>query len=90
MSLPNEKQYVLHVKLERFEDGAAVLRNEATGDFRWPVSNLPVGIKAGDSLTLAIAGVVSTQAVATPVATQTNEQEDKYESMRRLLEELIN
>lgn len=55
----------------------AVLSNEMLGEFRWPIKNLPENIKIGD--------VVELKAVTSKI-----EEEEKYERMRRLLEELIN
>lgn len=73
--LPNS--YTLTAKLERFEERFAVLSNETLGEFRWPIKNLPENLTAGDMVQLK-------------VVTSKTEEEEKYERMRRLLEELIN
>lgn len=69
--------YTLTAKLERFEAIFAVLSHEMLGEFRWPIKNLPENIKVGD--------VVELKAITSKI-----EEEEKYERMRRLLEELIN
>lgn len=70
-------QHVLTAKLTRFEDVFAVLINETAGEFRWPIKNLPDNVRIGDSVQLA-------------VRTAKAEDDEKYERMRKLLEELIN
>lgn len=67
----------LTAKLERFEGAFAILSNETLGEFRWPVQNLPENIKIGETVQLKM-------------ITSKIEEEEKYERMRRLLEELIN
>jgi hypothetical protein len=69
--------YTLTAKFERFEAIFAVLSNETIGEFRWPIKNLPENIKPGEMIQLK-------------VVTSKVEEEEKYERMRRLLEELIN
>lgn len=71
------ESYSIAAKLERFEGAFAILRNETLGEFRWPVANLPAALKVGETVTLKI-------------ITSKQEEEEKYERMRRLLEELIN
>lgn len=68
---------IFTAKLERFEGAFAILSNETLGEFRWPAQNLPENIKIGEIVQLKI-------------VTSKMEEEEKYERMRRLLEELIN
>lgn len=72
-----QDQYSIQATLERFEDKFAVLKNETYGEFRWPVKNLPEDLQIGETILIKI-------------STQKLEQEEKFEQMRRLLEELIN
>lgn len=69
--------YTLTAKLERFEGTLAVLSHEMLVEFRWPIKNLPENIKPGEM-------------VQFKVVTSKTEEEEQYERMRRLLEELIN
>lgn len=63
--------------IERFDGPYAVLRNEALGEVRWPVSSLPADAKIGDSVNVK-------------VSTSKHEEAEQFSNMRRLLEELIN
>lgn len=76
-SNPLPDSYTLTGTLSRFEERFAVLSNETLGEFRWPIKNLPENLTAGDTVQLK-------------VVTSKVEEEEKYERMRRLLEELIN
>ena len=67
----------LHAKVERFEDRYAVLRHEALGEFKWPLSHFPERVNVGETVVLNI-------------STERATAENKEEEMRRLLEELIN
>lgn len=67
----------LPVKIERFENQFAILRNDMIGEFKWPANNLPFEAHGGDSLILN-------------VHLQKNSEEGKYAEMRTMLEELIN
>ena len=69
--------YELPVTIERFENHFAVMRNEVTGELKWPAMNLPSSVQTGDNLIL------------TAVLTK-NDEEEKYARMRATLEELIN
>lgn len=70
-------QHSLAAKLERFEEGFAILRNERSGELKWPLDSLPGNIKIGDIVMLKL-------------STEASEEEEKYARMRKLLEELIN
>ena len=74
---PAKNLYALQLLLVRFEDRFAVLSHESAGEVRWPIKNLPDDVKPGDIVTLR---------VASPRA----EEEEKYATMRKLLEDLIN
>lgn len=69
--------YELPVKIERFENQFAILRNDIIGELKWPANNLPPEAHGGDNLILS-AGL------------QKNSEEEKYVRMRMMLEELIN
>lgn len=69
--------YELPVKIERFENQFAILRNDMTGEFKWPANNLPLEARGGDGLILS-------------ARLQKNSEEEKYARMRVMLEELIN
>lgn len=69
--------YELPVTIERFENQFAVLRNDMTGEFKWPANNLPLDARNGDSLILT-------------ACLQKNSEKEKYSNMRVMLEELIN
>lgn len=78
MQTPSPQDFFsLNATLNRFEERFAVLHNESIGEFRWPIKNLPENVKIGDTVVLK-------------VSTQNSENEEKYENMRKLLEELIN
>lgn len=78
MSLPLQESFTaITAILERFEDRFAVLRNEALGEFRWPITNLPQDLQVGQSVTLKAVNPKS-------------ENDEKLDRMRTLLEELIN
>ena len=74
---PSPDSFAVTATFVRYEERFGVLMNEALGEFRWPLKNLPEGVKVGDSVTLKI-------------ITPNTEQEEKYLRMRKLLEELIN
>lgn len=69
--------YELPVKIERFENQFAILRNDMAGELKWPANNLPLGARGGDDLVLT-------------AHLQKNSEEKKYSNMRAMLEELIN
>ena len=69
--------YELPVKIERFENQFAILRNDMMGEFKWPTNNLPTDALHGDGLILT-------------AHLQKNSEEKKYSNMRVMLEELIN
>jgi hypothetical protein len=69
--------FSITAKLERIEGEFAVLRNEAMGEFKWPLAKLPAGVKVGDTVTLK-------------VNSSDVEKDEQYARMRKLLEELIN
>jgi len=69
--------YELPVTIERFENQFAILRNDMTGEFKWPSNNLPSEALHGDSLILT-------------AHLQKNSEKEKYSNMRVMLEELIN
>lgn len=69
--------HAIAAKLLRFEGRFAVLSSDSMGEFRWPRQNLPENSKIGEILNIQI-------------ITEKGEQDEKYERMRRLLEELIN
>lgn len=73
----NKSEFELAFLLERFEERYAVLRNEATGEIRWPIRQFPDTVKVGDQVKLKL-------------ATAKEDEAEKYRLQRRLLEELIN
>lgn len=73
--------YSLPAKLERFDGLFAIFSNEKTGEFRWPIKNLPENVHIGETILFKI---------STPETEQKTGEEEKYSRMRKLLEELIN
>lgn len=71
--------YDLPVKIERFENQFAIMRNEITGEIKWPVDYLPKDTQPGDSAILTAI-----------LQKKTDSEEEKYAKMRMMLEELIN
>lgn len=69
--------YSLPAKLDRFEERYAVLQNEETGEIRWPIARMPAELQAGDDVEVSVQSK----------ETKNNQQ---YENMRQLLEDLIN
>jgi hypothetical protein len=67
----------LSFRIERIEERNAVLKNEETGEIRWPLRLLPPNIAVGNSITLKL-------------DSQENNEDAEYVLRRRLLEELIN
>lgn len=74
-------EFNLTFLLDRFEERYAVLRNENTGEVRWPIRLIPEYVKIGDEITM--------QLIDKKLASSQSEDE-KYKLMQRLLEELIN
>ncbi len=77
ISRQNKQDFNITFILSGFEERNAVLVSETAGNILWPIRLLPEEIKVGDPVTLR-------------VLTQKQNDEEKYASMRRLLEELIN
>lgn len=71
--------YDLPVKIERFENQFAVMRNEISGEIKWPVDYLPKDAQPGDSAILTAV-----------LQKKDSSEEEKYTKMRIMLEELIN
>lgn len=69
--------YELPVKIERFENHFAIMRNEVIGELKWPAMNLPPSVQIDDNLILTAVLIK-------------NDEEEKYARMRATLEELIN
>ena len=74
---PPSNANTLTAQVIGFQEQYAVLRNEAAGEFRWPLANLPATIAVGETITLKL-------------VTGKSEDEEKFLRMRKLLEELIN
>lgn len=74
---PPSNAHSLTAQVIGFQEQYAVLRNEAAGEFKWPLANLPSTIAIGETVTLKL-------------ATGQSEEDEKFFRMRRLLEELIN
>ena len=66
----------LHVTVEAIQGNDAVLKN-GTVELRLPLQYLPSGVRLGEAIILKTAPAAEVQ-------------QDQYENMRRLLEELIN
>lgn len=88
--------YELPVKIERFENQFAILRNDMMGEFKWPTNNLPTDALHGDGLILT-AHLQKNSKVAPPwrginclASPPLGLEEEKYSNMRVMLEELIN
>ncbi|MEK7528386.1 MAG: hypothetical protein AAB592_01330 [Patescibacteria group bacterium] len=78
----SQKVAPVYAMVERMEERSAVLRNEQTGEFHWPVSLLPNEVKVGDTVTISLS-------FENPRA-QTQQTNVDYLNQRTLLEELIN
>lgn len=66
----------LLAQILRFEEGCVILQN-GHSEFKWPLTHLPTGCNIGDSVTLS-------------VKNSQNEEENKLQTMKKLLEDLIN
>lgn len=78
VAIATASAYAVSAKLDRFEERYAVLlSDDMEGELHWPITKLPTELKPGDPVEVS---VHSKQ-------TQNNQQ---YENMRKLLEDLIN
>lgn len=66
----------LLAQILRFEEGYAILQNSHC-EFKWPLTHLPTGYRIGDNIIITIQN-------------SQNEKEDKLQTMKKLLEDLIN
>ena len=71
-----QKNTDIEAQIIRFEEDCAILRN-GHGEFRWPVTHLPLNPQIGQTIILTIKDTQS-------------EESEKLIALRKILEELIN
>ena len=57
-----KKQYFINGTIDRFEDGAAIIKTQDGQTLKWPKENLPHDYKAGHAVTLLIKNSENDQA----------------------------